>query len=415
MFETWQRWRPLLLSRTAHLLAGTYGSYLANGLVVLATALAMPASERGEYVGYSIWIQFSASVISLGLGPALARRAARLDLSVGAVLLLPARALLHATPSIAIVGILGPMVAPQIFDGDVLLVTVAVVGVASIALTDWVGYVLQGFGFFRAYGILRFSVPAANLIWFGVLVVAGWTGPTDAVIALVGSTLLVGLAAVGFLLYHLPTSTRREPWFETYRFGVRAYWGALASAFTTRADGLVLSMLLSTTALSVYSLAVSVAMPVAVAGTALGVRAYRALESAGTMDLPGLVRIAIFRFSVLSVVGVGIAICAIFVLPFLLEPAYSALRAPGAILAFGAVGAGLMTLCVYLMQALNRPGHASLTQGVGGGFALIGVVLLAPRVGAVGAAIGTALGNLAGGAAAAYLLSRAIRGREVGA
>ena len=401
--------RKSVASSTGTVALGTYGAYVANGLVVVLSTLVMTPTDRGVYLSYASWIAFIAALVSLGLGPGVAhlareRRLGRADMARLAVL-----ALVHAAVGAGLIVLAFSTVVSRIGLIAPIVPVVLVLGLAGVMTTDWVGYAMQGVESFRAYALLRVAVPLSSLVAGAATWLFAEPTPLLMLAATSVSPWLVGLIGV-FVVCRSVDASRSGGLLFAYRFGVRVGVGAFASALSSKLDAIIVASLLGPAQLSYYSLAMSVGSPVSAAGTAVGVRSFSGIASSENSDsAQQQTRRATSRFLVLSGVCAAGAVVAVTLLPVVFGREYRESQLPALILTAGAVGFGANYLAASMLQAMRRPGWASAGQIVIG-LLTAGLVPLGAVVGDTsGAALGSTAAYWAGASVMAALVSRAAR------
>ncbi len=395
-------------AKVAYLLAGSYGSYAFNGLTVIVSAVALPATDRGIYVGLVTWMTFLAAFVSLGVGPGLANAVRRKALSRRSALLFVPLALLQAVPGTAVVLIAAAAIAPETLTTSTAGYALVFIGMAGVMTSDWAGYIVQGLGRTYFYANLRMAVPLAGLLAFAVILILDSASIVIAVACVALTTWTIGVVALVAAARVLPRDgSVNDEVRAVFRFGRSAYWGAAASSLGSKVDGITVSIVLGPAALSYYALAVSLTTPVSAAGTAVGVGGFRNLATAESRDQRRLLlRQSNRRYLVFAGASGGAMAIALPLVPFILGSEYQPTVHLGWILLLSAFSFGYVYMGTYVLQAFGRPNLASLGQVVTGVSAIAGVAVLASQFGAVGAAVGTVIGYGLGAATLLRLASR---------
>ena len=171
-------------------------------------------------------------------------------------------------------------------------------------------------------------------------------------------------------------------------YGYRIQATNLASLFNQRIDQLILSLIIPPKQLGFYAVAVTLSTAVTVFSVAAGVVTFSHGSSQQSEDA----KATIGRSFRASLIWLLIACAALYVLaPFfirlVLGPAFEGSIVACRILLPGAVMIGMNQVLYNGSSALGRPGLPSFAEGVSMAVTAVGLYLLVPHYGYIGAAI----------------------------
>lgn len=175
-------------------------------------------------------------------------------------------------------------------------------------------------------------------------------------------------------------------------YGVRIQSLSIATYFNQRIDQIVLSQLVPPQQLGFYAVAVTLSTAVAIFPQAAGIVAFSRGSSQHATDARATIGVA-FRASLLwLLVSCGaLYVLAPFLIRFVYGGAFSGSILACRILVPGALMIGLNQVLYNGASALGRPGLSAVAEGVSMAVTAIGLVMLVPRYGYIGAAIVSSL------------------------
>lgn len=169
------------------------------------------------------------------------------------------------------------------------------------------------------------------------------------------------------------------------RFGASNMASSAPNALNSRVDQLILAVMVPASALGQYSVAVSISILATPLVAAFGYVAFPSL--ARGERIRDTIKLATRGSLLLSVAICGIIVaCGPWLVPLLLGPAYRSVTILLLILAPGAAVVAVNQVLGDILRGLGRPGIVARCEWLGIVFTVIGLVLLVPRWGALGAA-----------------------------
>ncbi len=171
-------------------------------------------------------------------------------------------------------------------------------------------------------------------------------------------------------------------------YGVKSHLSNLASYLNQRVDQLVLSLLIPAAQLGLYAVAVTIAMSVTFFPAAVGLVVF----SHGSNQAEIEIKRSIGKSLRISLLWLALGCSSLFFLVPFLIPAVLGSRFSGSILACkillpGMLVWGLNQVLYSGANAMHKPILPSYAEGVGIVITIVGLALLVPRYGYVGAAI----------------------------
>lgn len=265
-------------------------------------------------------------------------------------------------------------------------------------LTTYCRGILQGRSLFRQFNILRiivFAVPAAI---FPILALTGHLTVRNATLVYIASSLGSVLLTAYWTAPCIDTPFRVSLALsgDLLRFGMRGYLGNLAGMLNERLDQAVLAVFLNPAQLGLYIIAVTTSSPVIVTGASVGIPATTA--AAKSASRPRSIAVST-RYMAFTVMMSAILMIPILIMtPWLIGltfghdfvdsvPAARILLVAALLLSFNSVLSSILT-------GLRQPLVASVGQMISLVVSAVGLVVLLPPFGLVGAAITSLLAYL---------------------
>jgi len=368
-------------------------TFAIQGLGIMSGALAarlLGVENRGLLAAVMLWPSVIAYVGLIG-GPtaytylAANRKAPIATLSGNAVLISVLQAAL-----LAVVGIPIVVFALAKYPAIVGLAIVFLVAFIPLSLlTRYLNALNQGQGRFAQFNVIRLSVQVIYVLGIGILTLLHayklkWT----LIVVLLSNA---GAAAIALVIMlkgirfrprvELATIT------ETFRYGVRAHLGNLAPIDAMQLDLVAVVLLLGPRDAGLYSIGLATALTVRAVGTTMGMVALPEIAAA----TPTRIGSTIGKLVRLAVIFNLLVAGTIFVLAGTLVPIiYGHQYAPAILLAriliVATVAASLKQVMGDCLRGAGRPLSGTIAEVVGWPVAAIGLAILVPRFGSIGAA-----------------------------
>lgn len=345
------------------------------------------ASGRGDYAAAMAFLGIALTFFELGLGSSVVYHVSRWRANqadyvrTAATLLIPLAAV--AAVAAALVGVL-------LFDDSPARRGAFLVLPLSIAFCFAgapASFALQALHLGR-WNLVRLVPPVSFLM---LVVGAHLVTSLDVVLVvnLLAAT-FAGQTALAWWLYHRATRDRGRPRRDyvhpLLRFGVLNMASTAPNALNSRADQLVLAVLVPSAALGEYAVAVSLSVLAGPLVLAFGHVAFPGL--ARGEDVARTIRTSIRGAILVSVLSLAVILAAgPFAIPLIFGPDYHSVTTILLVLAPGAAVVVVNQVLGDVLRGLGRPAAVALCEGFGMVSTIGGLFLLVPRLGVMGAAV----------------------------
>ena len=384
----------LRLSFIQHYGSTIFAQGLSLGLGILTGILAarmLGPVGRGEYAAIIVWPMGIANFLAFGINQAavfhLGQRTFSPSQTATAVTTI---GIVQSALSVAIGLVVVPLVLAR-YSG-----TVQALGILFVLFTPamimcvYPGNLFQGMQELFRFNLIRVLAP----LTYAVALLAMYTTHHVSLSLVIHSQLAgyVLALAVGALMawktLRLRLQWKAKALSKLLNYGLRIQGLSIATYVNQRIDQLVLSLLVPPRQLGFYAVAVSLSSALAVFPQAAGIVAFSRGSAQGGDGAKATVRHA-FRSSFIWLLTAGTALY--LVAPFLIRLVFGS-AFEGSILACrilipGALMTGLSFVLYNAASALGRPGLSSAAEGVSVSVTAIGLFLLVPKYGYIGAAI----------------------------
>ena len=378
-------------------LAGQAGAFVAGLLVVRQ----LGAEARGVVALVALTYRQAAVLATLGLEFALLHFGAR---APGQLRALGRRALLVAAGQGLVAAAAAWLVLRTLLAGEVApagaAVTIAALSAPAFLVMGYGGAVLRASGRLVEAAALEVAAAAGTLavVVAGVVTDRLWLAVTGAA---AGTTLAALLTVV--MVRRLPASGEPSSvprWGALLRYGLAGHLGTIFQNLNYRVDFYLVALLLSTTDVGLYALAVSLAEALLLVPDALG---FLVMQRAAASPRAGRATEVTLRLSVGAAVGGGVvlAVGSRWVVPAVFGAGFDVVA--DAILALlpGVVALAVWKTLVSDLSGRGLPSVRSTSAGVALAVTVVGNLLLIPPFGIVGAAAASSAAYAAAAAVAA--------------
>lgn len=278
------------------------------------------------------------------------------------------------------------------------------VGTVALALTGaFIAYLL-GCTRFLAQAVVAAAAPVLLAIFFGARMLAGeLTVRSGCVLWAAAQVIACALGLVAAARVGGAGRPEQALFSRSLRFGLRAWFGSLATFLNARVDQVIMGLIASETALGIYAVSVNASEVALYLPGVVGLVIVPVIaRSAAAERVETTLRVfRVLLLFTLATIAIGYALTPL--LPVVFGSAYEPSVTPYLWLLPG--GVGYTALVVFSASALasSAPGRSSLGPLVA---VVVGVTLdfvLIPSHGATGAAVAASAAFLAGGVAAAIV------------
>lgn len=375
-----------------------YGStFLGQGLIlgmgvltgILAARMLGPTG-RGELAAILVWPMAIVTIVCLGLNQAIAYALAQRRYSIdevfaGTLVIGAVQAVVSTLAALVIIPLTLARYSPEVRH-------LGIVFGCFLPALIWGGYpgnVFQGRQDLRRFNFLRL-VPAAVYLAGLVLLYSFRINSLKGVVGvqICGFVVALVLGAAMVRRYYRPGIRWNRsvvPFLLSY--GWKTQLTNLTNTFNQRVDQLILSLFVAPQQLGLYAVAVTLSNTVAVFPQAAGIVTF----SRGSAQAGSAVHETIGRSFRSSLLWLLVCCAALFVVAPLLVHLVFGERFAGSAIACrillpGALMLGLNQVLYGGASALGHPGLPSIAEGVSMGVTSVGLYLLVPRYGYLGAA-----------------------------
>lgn len=344
-------------------------------------------SGRGDYAAVTSYFGLALVFFELGLGSSVVyhvskRRASQADyVRTAAGLLIP----------LAVAAAFGSVVLGLTVFGDSSSRRAAFLVIpCSIALgfaSAPASFALQSLNM-RSWNLTRLSQPAAFF-----LLTVGVHLMTPLTVALIVNLMTISLviqALLSWWLYLRASSQRgrfrRDEVRPMLRFGVLNMSSSAPNVVNGRVDQIVLAVMVSSAELGQYAVAVSLSVLAAPLVMAFGHVAFPSLARGDR--IAETIRTATRGSILVSLVSLALILVAgPFLVPVIFGSGYQSVTRLLLVLAPGAAVVVVNQVLGDVLRGLGRPGAVALCEWLGVVLTVVGLVLLVPRLGVMGAAL----------------------------
>lgn len=201
-----------------------------------------------------------------------------------------------------------------------------------------------------------------------------------------------------------PTAEPGVPRGAFLRFGVSAWAGAVTGIALLRLDQVVLAPLSTTAELGLYAVAVTIGEAPLILNAAI--RDVMFARESTEPSASRLTTAARVSGALVTAAALALAVLSPWLLPALFGPAFRPAVGPALVMLAGIAASAAGSVAGSGLSGRGRPGLRSACLAVACAVNVVLLVLLAPRLGALGAAIATAVGGVVASHAAILLVCR---------
>jgi O-antigen/teichoic acid export membrane protein len=368
---------------------------LATGLL---TARLLGPEGRGAYTAMVIWPQFLASLFTLGLQQAvpynLVRRPEERAAITAAALLLS----LGAGSAAALIGsVLVPLWLGH-YGPEILAMARVILWLAPVVLLIWTcNACMQAAGRFDLFNRSQYLQPVLSLLGLLTLTALGLLTPVSAALTSVAGALPVLALGLAWLWReHRPELARPlAECLRLLRYGLRSCGVQLVNALWQQFDNVFVLGALSPATVGLYVVARNAARPSQFFASAMNAVLFpraSALTDQAALELSGLAA----RVGIVAALAVALPLGLLG--PWLITALYgadfAAAALPFQILVAEAAVAAISSTMAQAFLSVGRPGVVTVLQVASFLAGATMIVLLVPRLGIQGAALGLLAGSL---------------------
>jgi len=357
----------------------------------IASARLLGPQGRGELAAVTLWPLILVLLASLGMGQAVVFHAGKQRFALSEIWTAALTIGLVQAAGVVLLGLAVLPLALRHYPPEAR--RLAFVFLAFTPLFVLVGYpasLLQGKLHLFSFNLIRAVAPCVYALGLGALALRRWATLADVVRLHIFGVVLALAAALGLLAWRVGPGWRWNPaaCAALLRFGWRSHLSSLTSYVNQRSDQLLLSLFVAPHDLGLYVVAVALATATGFFPQAVGIVTMATGSNLG----PAEARRVIARSFRLTLAALSPGCAAVYVLcPWLIGlaygPAYASAVTACRILLPGTVALGLNQVLYDGARALERPALPSYAEGLSAVVTALGLILLLPRFGFLGAAV----------------------------
>ncbi|MER2133594.1 MAG: oligosaccharide flippase family protein [Arthrobacter sp.] len=371
---------------------------LAYPVVAFATApilaWVLGADGRGELAAATAPLMLLISVAAFGIPESVSYHTASRLIPVR-ISLPRALVLLWCTGSgaIGLTWMVSPLLAAQNDELATLILVAASALPFSLSVSALRG-VAAGMHEWRRVNTEKYLTASARLLGISIPAVTDSLTLPLAVIVMAYSPIVGGFAYVGMRSKdQVPEGvTNTGPTTKLLKYSVHVWIGAMSGVLLMRMDQLIMLPLAGAVQLGMYAVAVNVAELLLIVNNA--VRDVMFSADAADRNDDRIHRAARFNLIVTAAVAVPIAATAPWWFPFVFGPSFRDAIPVVEVLILATVLGIPGSVAGSALSARGRPGLRSKSLIIASGINLLGIVILVPAMGAMGAAFATLVGNV---------------------
>lgn len=201
---------------------------------------------------------------------------------------------------------------------------------------------------------------------------------------------------------------------RTYTYGAKSWLGNISARANDQLDQLIIGMFISPTQLGIYSVAYAMVNLLLIPSNALSPVLFNKISQAKSIEKSSIMASQVHRslFIVIFFLAVGLGIVAYWLIPFMYGEEFSAAYYPFLILLPGILIYSVSRRVLQkLLSANGFPLKTSLVQFIAAIVGVIFYIILIPRYGIIGGAIGSTLAYISS-MIVAYILTRNLLKRD---
>jgi O-antigen/teichoic acid export membrane protein len=370
-----------------------FGQVLFLGFGVLTgimSARMLGPVGRGEYAALNVWPLGIALLLTLGINQGIAFQVRRRVFSVSEVATAATViGLVSSALSVAIGLLVVPVVLSKYTPEVRHLGIVFVLFTPTVMLSGYPAGVFQGLQDLRHFNLIRLLAPGAYCAGLAGLYLTHHWSLRALIYAQAFGYLLALCAGLFMVLRFVRPRLKWNPaaLSALVHYGVRIQMTNLTNYFNQRIDQLVLSLLVPPRELGLYAVAVTLSATVSVVPTAAGIVTFSKASGQEPEHARRMIGQSFRTALAWLLVCCGLLfVAAPFLIHFVFGTAFDGSILACRILLPGALVTGLNQVLYSGASALGRPGLPSIAECVSMAVTAVGLYLLIPRYGYIGAA-----------------------------
>ena len=406
--NTLTRWAVTLLSRlrlawvgkftrhgTARAIFTTAGigfvAALLSAIGAIVAARMLSPAGRGELAAAIVWASILTALATLGLPQSLTYHVARNPEAVGKIFSTTLVLVIAQSFVVLAIGYLASGLFLAHSEGTTRdSVRIYLLSVPLSLLTTYVMTMAQGLRRFGLFNLFRLTSAGGYVLGFGLAALIGIRRTQPVIWLLLGAQVIVTFINFGIFYLHVKPkggfSSDRAKGLLSY--GIKSYWGGLSWMANARLDQLLMSSMIGLSELGQYAVAVSygtVTFPLSASfAMVLFPRVAGDASGQATKKIKKALR---YNLVISSGMALALGLLCPWLLPLLFGKAYQGAVVPALILLAAAVFLGCNYVLSDGVRGLGAPLVASYAEMLAAGITIVGLLILLPALGIVGAAM----------------------------
>jgi O-antigen/teichoic acid export membrane protein len=357
---------------------------------ILSARLLGPTG-RGELAAALVWAATLSVIGTLGLPQALTYFTASHPADVGDIFATAMVMLVAQSLGTLAVGYLAIDIISRYQPLPVESIRLYLLSIPFTLLTTYLNTIAQGLKRFTLFNAIRIASSAGYIISLFLAGMLGQHRAKDIIILLLVSSITIAIGGLYFFLREIKPKGNFH-WQQTHRllgYGLRSYWGSLSWMANGRLDQFVMSMsaFINLNALGEYAVAVSYSSVLFPLSGAFASTLYPRVAGGHKTDAP--YRISKVLKLNLFLTGMGAVLLSVLtplLIPLLFGSNFTSSIYPAMILLLGSVFLGCNYVLSDGLRGMGHPLITSIGETAGAGMTVLGLILLLPTFGIIGAA-----------------------------
>lgn len=361
---------------------------IASGILL---ARAFPPAERGVLAAVILWPTLLAAVGNLGLPDAVTFRVStmrpRLSHTVSTSL---SMAVLQSFLMVLLGFVLIRSLSERghVEDSKAAFTFLFYIPLNMLALVA--AAVFNGLQQYRAFNIARISVITLNVLFLAPLYYTDNLTIINATYAYLLSNFLT--CGIALILLFQTNAERIKPSMceaqELVRYGLKSHVGNISGVLNDRLDQLLISVFMNPVQLGYYVIALTTSSGLSIIGTSLNVVVFPKVSAAAAAQKVSLAK----QYLTLTVVTTGIAATAMLILTPSLITLFFGTAYQQAVPVARVLVVGIAVMCLSrvmgaILKGYGEPLAVGIAELFGLGVTILGLSILLPRYGLMGAAV----------------------------
>ena len=379
-------------ARTIGLTAGVgFAAALMSAVGAIVAARILGPSGRGELAAAVVWASILTALSTLGLPQALTYHIARAPGVVGRVFSTTLVLLFAQSCAALLLGYLASAlflahVEPTIRGS----VRIYLLSIPFSLLTNYLMNMVQGLKRFGLFNLFRLTAAGGYVLGLASAAIVGLRQAQTVIWLLLGAQVLITFINLGVFLFQVrPKGTfslaRAR---ELLSYGIKSYWGGLSWMANARLDQFLMSSMVGLSELGQYAVAVSYGSATFPLAASFATVLFPRVAGDATGQAADKIKKAVrYNLAISSLMALLLGLACPWILPLLFGQAYRSAVVPALVLLAAGVFLGGNYVLSDGVRGLGAPLVASYAEMLAAGITIVGLLVLLPVLGILGAAL----------------------------